>query len=152
MVPEILCATDGRMDGRTEKVTYRGGCPTYESDFYELWQQHKQVKTMEMNQAWPDIYVEGYIHQFQPGPTHKFTSSSRSTKFKDILHGTSLKWSQRPSNQHKNSHKLSYMGHPVWWKVNGTWYNHMIRIFQWRECHCRTNTSVRRKKSKWAVL
>ena len=30
--PEICCATDGRMDrrtdGRTEKVTYRGGCPT----------------------------------------------------------------------------------------------------------------------------
>ena len=27
-VPEIWCATDRRMDGRTEKVTYRGGCPT----------------------------------------------------------------------------------------------------------------------------
>ena len=26
-VPEIWCATDGRTDGRTEKVTYRGGCP-----------------------------------------------------------------------------------------------------------------------------
>ena len=36
MVPEIWCAMDGRtdgqwdgwMDGWTEKVTYRGGCPT----------------------------------------------------------------------------------------------------------------------------
>ena len=28
MVPEIWCATDGLTDGRTEKVTYRGGCPT----------------------------------------------------------------------------------------------------------------------------
>ena len=31
-VPEICCATDGwmdrRIDRRTEKVTYRGGCPT----------------------------------------------------------------------------------------------------------------------------
>ena len=27
-VPEIWCATDGRTDGRTEIVTYRGGCPT----------------------------------------------------------------------------------------------------------------------------
>ena len=27
-VPEIWCATERRMDGRTEKVTYRGGCPT----------------------------------------------------------------------------------------------------------------------------
>ena len=27
-VPEIWCATNGRTDRRTEKVTYRGGCPT----------------------------------------------------------------------------------------------------------------------------
>ena len=27
-VPEIWCTTDGRTDRRTEKVTYRGGCPT----------------------------------------------------------------------------------------------------------------------------
>ena len=41
------------------------------SDFYELWQQHKQLKTKEMSEAWPDIFYEGYIHQFQPEPTHK---------------------------------------------------------------------------------
>ena len=41
------------------------------NDFYELWQQHKQLKTMEMSEAWPDIYNEGFIHQFQPEPTHK---------------------------------------------------------------------------------
>ena len=35
---------------------------TKKSEFYELWQQHKQLKTM----AWPDISYEGYIHQFQP--------------------------------------------------------------------------------------
>ena len=32
IVPEIWCMTDGWMDrltnGQTEKVTYRGGCPT----------------------------------------------------------------------------------------------------------------------------
>ena len=27
-VPEIWCATDGRIDRRTERVTHRGGCPT----------------------------------------------------------------------------------------------------------------------------
>ena len=32
------------------------------------------------------------------------------------------------------------------WKVNENWDNNMIRISQWRESHCRTNTSVRRKK------
>ena len=41
------------------------------SHFYELWQQHKQLKTMEMSEAWPDIYNEGYIQEFQPETTHK---------------------------------------------------------------------------------
>ena len=41
------------------------------SDFSELWQQCKQLKTMGMKEAWPDIYDEGYIHQFQPEPTYK---------------------------------------------------------------------------------
>ena len=39
------------------------------SDFYELWQQHKQLKTMETSEAWPDTLDEGYIHQFQPEAT-----------------------------------------------------------------------------------
>ena len=33
-------------------------------DFYKLWQQRKQLKTMEMNEAWPDTYVEVYIKHF----------------------------------------------------------------------------------------
>ena len=41
------------------------------SDFYELWQQHKKLKTMEMNEAWYDFFYEGYIHQLQSEPTHK---------------------------------------------------------------------------------
>ena len=32
----------------------------------------------------------------------------------------------------------------VWWNVNGNWDNHMIQISQWKESHCRTNTSVRK--------
>ena len=34
----------------------------------------------------------------------------------------------------------------IWWKVNGNWDKNMIRISEWRESHCGTNTSVRRKK------
>ena len=52
-------------------------------------------------------------------------------------------------NLHKNSHKLcdeTGISFWVWWKVNGNWDNNMIRISQWRESHCRTNTSIRRKK------
>ena len=37
-------------------------------DFYELWQQHKLLKTKEMSEVWPDTYDEQYIHQFQPEP------------------------------------------------------------------------------------
>ena len=39
------------------------------NDFYELWQQHKKQKTMEMSKAWPDTDDEEYIHQSQPEPT-----------------------------------------------------------------------------------
>ena len=55
------------------------------SDFYELWQQHKQQKTMEMSEAdlilmmW-DIYISSNLNSLK-----KLTSSSRSTKFKDIF-------------------------------------------------------------------
>ena len=39
-------------------------------DFHELWEQRKQLKTMEMNEASPAIY-DGCINQFQPDPTDK---------------------------------------------------------------------------------
>ena len=29
-------------------------CYKHKNDFYEQWQQHKQLKTMEMDMAWPD--------------------------------------------------------------------------------------------------
>ena len=39
---------------------------------HELWQQHKQLKTMEISsEAWPDVYNEGYRHQLQAEPNHK---------------------------------------------------------------------------------
>ena len=41
------------------------------SDFYELWQQYNQLKAMEMSDTSPGTFYEGYIHQFQPEPTHK---------------------------------------------------------------------------------
>ena len=40
------------------------------SDFYELCQQRKQLKTIEMSEASAGTY-EGYMHQLQPEPTHK---------------------------------------------------------------------------------
>ena len=43
-------------------------------------------------------------------------------------------------NQHENSYKLSdETGHPA---VMANETTHMIRISQWKESHCRTNTSI----------
>ena len=56
------------------------------NDFYELWQQHKQQKTMHISETWLHTSDEGYIHiNSNLNPLKKFTSSSRSTQFKDIL-------------------------------------------------------------------
>ena len=44
---------------------------TKKSNFYKLWQQQKQLKTMKMSEAWPDTFDEGYIHQLQPELSHK---------------------------------------------------------------------------------
>ena len=71
-------------------------------DFYELWQQCKQLKTMEMSEAWHDSFDEGYIHQFQP--------EHLSNDHKD-----------RP-NQHENSHKqCNEMGHPIMNMMESQW-------------------------------
>ena len=44
-----------------------------ESDFYGLSQQNKQLKTIDKNEAWPDIFDQGHAHQSHPVPTHKIS-------------------------------------------------------------------------------
>ena len=51
------------------------------SDFNGLWEQQNLLKSMEMSEAWRDTFYEGYVHQFQPEPIIKLSSSS----FKDVL-------------------------------------------------------------------
>ena len=82
-------------------------------------------------------------------PLTKFTSSNRSTEFKDIM----------PWNISQMIMKtipitirivISYVIKPgiplwVWQKVNGHWDN-IIRISEWREHHCTTNTRFRRRR------
>ena len=120
------------------------------TDIYELWQQNNQLKTMKTSEGWHDTYDKGYIHQFQPKITHIFPSSSRSTEFKDIFQ-SNISQITTQIIKISTSIVISYFmkqGIPfwIWRKVNGNWDNHSIRISQWRENHCRTNTSVRRKK------
>ena len=120
------------------------------SDFYKLWQQHRQLKTMEMNEAYlvfsmGDIYISSNLN-----PLTKFTSSSRSTWLKDIL-SWNISQMVTKTNAINTRILMSYAmkcGILLWnrWKHNGILDNNMIRISQRRESHCRTNPGIRRKK------
>ena len=66
------------------------------NDFYELWQQHKLLKIMEMSEFWPDTYNKEYTSI--PTWTHSQNSLAaiKAVSSKISSHGTSLKWSGRP--------------------------------------------------------
>ena len=79
-------------------------------------------------------------------PLIKFTSSNRNTEFENIL-----PWniSQMVTKTILITTKivLSYaikwsILFWAWQKVNGNWDKQMIRLFRWRESHCRTNTNI----------
>ena len=105
------------------------------------WKPWRWVK-LDLILTMRNIYINSNLNLLT-----KFTSNSRSTEFKDIL----------PWNISQMITKIvpiitriviSYVmkrGIPlrIWWRVNGSWDNNMIRICQWRESHCRTNTSKR---------
>ena len=91
-----------------------------------------------------------YLSNFNQNPLTKFTSSSRSTEFKDILpwdifHIITM---TIPITTRIVISYAMKQGIPlwIWWKVTGNWDSNMIRIFLWRESHCWANTSVRRNK------
>ena len=64
---------------------------------------------------------------------------------KILSHGTSLKWSQRPFSTRI---VISYLMKQFWVYSEVSWNrdNNMIKISEWGETHCRTNTSIKRKK------
>ena len=125
------------------------------SDCYELhgsskssWKPWRWVR-LEQIFTIRDIYINSNTNLIT-----KFTSSSRSTKFKDILpwnisqmilEMTAISTRIVISNAMKQ-------GIPfwVWRKVIGNWDKHiyipMEAIFQWWESHCGTNTSAGREK------
>ena len=73
-------------------------------------------------------------------------AAAEALSLKISSHGTSLKWSQRASQSAQAMRWNRSILLWIWWKVNGNWDKKMIKIPQWRESHCRTNTSNRRKK------
>ena len=112
--------------------------------------QHKQLKTMEISEAWPDTYDERDICiNSNLNPLTKFNSSSRDTEFNYILPWNITQMITKTISISARI-VISYAmkrGIPLRiWKVNGNWDNNMTRITQWRERHCGTNTSIRRKK------
>ena len=92
-----------------------------------------------------DIYINSNLN-----PLTKFTSSSKSTMFKD-----NLQWNMsqmiRKTILISTRIVISYVMKQcivfwVYWKADRNWDNNMVRISQWRGSQCRTNTSIRRNK------
>ena len=79
---------------------------TKKSDFFGIWQQRKQLKTREMSEACPDISMKNICINSNLNPLTKFTRSSRSTEFKDILPWNISLMITKTLHQHENSHKL----------------------------------------------
>ena len=84
-------------------------------------------------------------------PLTMFTSSSTSTEFKDILSWNISQEMITKTIPISTRIVISYavkQGILFWiyWEVNGNWDNNMIRIPHLGESHCKTNTSIRRKK------
>ena len=49
----------------------------------------------EMSEAWPDTFVEGYLHQFQPESTHKIQGTLRA--FNCEYETETTTWSEFPN-------------------------------------------------------
>ena len=101
-----------------------------------------------MSEAWPDISLWG-IYTSIPTWTQNLLKAAEAASLNISSHRTSLKWSQRMSQSAQGSHKLfNKMGHLVVNLMESQWKlrHNMIRSSQWRQSHCRTNTSIRRKK------
>ena len=49
-------------------------------DYCRLWLKQKYIGTMVMNETFPDIYDEGYMQQFQPGPSHNIQKEQQKSR------------------------------------------------------------------------
>ena len=109
------------------------------------WKPWRWVR-LDLTLSMRNIYIDSNLK-----PLTKFTSSSRGTEFKDIIPWNMKTISISTRIVINNAMKQDILLW-MWWEVNGNWDNNMIRTSPWREGHCRTNTSVRRKKFKRAGL
>ena len=106
------------------------------------WRPWRWVR-LDLTLTMRDTYIKSNLN-----PLTNFNSSSRCTEVEAIL---SWKISQmiRKIAQIGTKIFISYVMKRcilfwIWWKVNESWANNIIRVSQWREIHCRTNNSVKR--------
>ena len=108
------------------------------------WKPWRWVK-LDLIFSMRDIYINSNLNLLT-----KFTSSSRSTDFKDILQCNISQMITKTitiSTRIVTSYEMKQgILSWIWWKVDGNWDNNMTKISQWSGSHCRTNTSIRRKK------
>ena len=94
------------------------------------WQQHKQVKIIEISEAWPDTFDKGYT---LPTWTHSQNSlaAAEAPSLKISSHGTShmIEKTDPISTKMVISNAMK-LGIPlwIWWNDNGNWDSNMIRI------------------------
>ena len=104
------------------------------------WKPWRWV-TLDLILKTGDIYINSNLN-----PLKKFTSSSRSSEFKDILPRNISQMITKAvliSTRIVISYTMKQgISSWVWQKVNGNWDDNIIRISQWRESHCRINTSI----------
>ena len=107
--------------------------------------------SMDLILTMRDIYINSNLN-----PLPKFTGSSRSTELKDILpwnisqmNPKTIPFSMRIVISYAMKQGILFW---VWRKVNGNWDNNMMRLSQWRVSNCRTDTIIRRNKSKRSGL
>ena len=103
------------------------------------WARFDLIVTMR------EIYIKINLN-----PLTNFNCSSRSIHFKDIfpwnisqiITKTTSICTRIVINYAMKQGILFW----VYWKVNENWDKYMIKISQWRERHCRTNTGFRGNK------
>ena len=115
---------------------------------WKLWRWVRLDLILSMR----DIYINSNMNQLT-----KFTSSSRSTDFKNILtwNISQIITKTVPISTRIVKSNERRWGIPLWisWKININWDNNMIRISQRRENHVeQILVSEKRKKFKRAGL
>ena len=113
-----------------------------------IWKPWRWVR-LNLVLSMRDIYINSNLN-----PLKKFTSSSRSTDFKDILPRSIFQMITK-TNRINTRIVISYEMKPgillwIWWKVNGNWEKNMISISQWKKAISEQTLEI--KKSKRAAL